>query len=196
MIKRRLALRARPDEKPSAAPKRWRRGTVALEFALVSLPFLTMIVGFLEIGYNFYVQEMLDYGTQAAARQIQVGTTQSSAANVSGFLQSTMCQSLAGLLPCNGIWVNVQVVNDYWNTPTGLIPAVNGAFNAGALAWCPGNAAQLVLLQTYYPLPTLLTSLLPFTTVLFNNTATHMITSSAAFMNEKFSTVTVPGVGC
>src|ERR1700729_1167014 len=92
------------------------RGSAALEFAVVALPFITFLVFLLEIGYDFFAQVALDYGVQTSARQIQVGNAQG--ANTAAVFQTDyLCPSLSGLLPCSSVTVNVTpITSDYYSS--------------------------------------------------------------------------------
>ena len=172
-----------------------RKGTAALEFGLIGLPFMTLLLGIIQIGYLFYVQEMMDYATQAGARQIQIGAAQASG-NPAAFVQQAMCNALATLMPCTGIVLSSQVVTDFYNVAEGQVPQNNGTFNSTALTFCPGQPGQLVLFQTYYPVIGILTGLLPVNTVVDNGSAANMIVSTQAFMNEQFSSTGAAPAGC
>ena len=167
--------------------KGWRRGAAALEFAIISIPFVLGTLSLMELCYNFYVQEMLDFATQNAARQIQIGAAQSSTGGALAFIQKTVCTTLTGLLPCSSISYSSQVVTDFFNlTGLGGIPLVGGVFSSSSLTFCPGRAGQLVLLTTYYPQSAINIPYFPASTVTVNGQSVHMIVSTAAFMNEQF----------
>jgi len=171
-----------------AWPRGWVRGSAALEFSLVAGPLLALTVVICELAYDFYCQEVLDYATQSAARQIQIGTAQAAPGGAAAYIQQSVCTTLTGLLPCSGVALSSQVVTDYYNlTNVGQVPTTNGAFNSGSLSFCAGQPGQLVLLTAYYPATAILTAYLPVATVVVNGSPVRMIVSTAAFENEQFS---------
>ena len=161
-----------------------RRGGVALEFAVVSLPFLAMLVFLMELGFDFYAQVCLDYGVQVAARQIQIGTAQD--ANTAAIFQAKyMCPALNGLLSCSSVTINVVPINsDYY----AAVPAT--------YTYCPGKPDQLMLVQASYTSPSLIAAIVPAMATATAGGFVHVTMSSAAFINEKFSVTSAPPAGC
>lgn len=49
-----------------------KRGAAALEFGFVALPMCIMLLGAFDLGYQFYVQSVLDGGVQKAARDATI----------------------------------------------------------------------------------------------------------------------------
>ncbi len=88
-----------------------RGGAVALEFAILAIPFFMWILYIFELSYDLFTQEALDYALQGAVRQIQTGQAQNT--NGSAFVQTDFCGATKGLLECNNIWVSVQAVPTY-----------------------------------------------------------------------------------
>jgi Flp pilus assembly protein TadG len=52
---------------------RAREGVTALEFALVAVPFLTIMFAILETGYVFFLAILIEGATADASRQIRTG---------------------------------------------------------------------------------------------------------------------------
>ncbi|MEH3046863.1 TadE/TadG family type IV pilus assembly protein [Sphingomonas adhaesiva] len=66
-------IRLAPRRRPVAAIARDRRGATIVEFALVLLPFLTMLLGSLDIGYQVYLNALTNGALERAARKAAVG---------------------------------------------------------------------------------------------------------------------------
>jgi hypothetical protein len=86
-----------------------RRGAFALEFALVAPVFMVMLFVVFEVSYDEFLQEVLDNALQSAARQVQIGNTQS--ASTSTFVTSYFCSYGGGLLNCNNLYVRIQSIS-------------------------------------------------------------------------------------
>jgi hypothetical protein len=84
-------------------------GAFALEFALVAPVFMVMLFVVFEISYDEFMQEVLDNALQSAARQVQIGDTQS--ASTSTFVTDYFCPYGSGLLNCKNLFVRIQSIS-------------------------------------------------------------------------------------
>jgi hypothetical protein len=125
--------------KPAAAGRgfwarvgRQRRGTVMVEFAIVGPIFFALLFLALDVAYGAFLQGVLDTAVQAAARQIQVGSTSGSAgppvtvaATTGAQLQSSyVCPDALGLLNCGNLYIRVESIDQTAGT------ACPGGYNA------------------------------------------------------------------
>lgn len=191
-----MACRVRHGGLPSLL-WRDRRGGIALEFAVVSLPFRTMLVFLMELGFDFYAQVCLDYGVQVAARQIQVGTAQG--ANTAAIFQTNyLCPALNGLLSCSSVTMNViPITGDYHTAVPATLPKnQSGKLDTSGYTYCPGRPDQLMLVQAIYTSPSLIAAIVPAMATATAGGFVHVTMSSAAFINEKFSVTSAPPAGC
>jgi Flp pilus assembly protein TadG len=172
---------------------RWLRrgdsGAVALEFAVISIPFFIMFLGVMEVSYDLYVQAELDNAVELAARTVQVGSAQSTAGEKSSaFVKNSVCNDLGGSLNCNLLTVAVGPIpagKDYYSYPiaTSLTQAIANA--AGGVQTCSGG--QMMGVVAWYDGPTFLGVLVPAFTKTWNGKLVHETQSSAGFVNEFFS---------
>jgi len=127
---------------PDAAVKRpgflGRRGTVMVEFAIVGPIFFALLFLALDGAYGAFLQGALDTAVQAAARQIQVGSTSGSTGPTTGAqLQGQfVCPDTLGLLNCGNLYVRLESIDqtagtacpggynaqDLYNATTGALP--------------------------------------------------------------------------
>ena len=174
-----------------------RSGTTAVEFALVAVPFLIMVLGIMEIGYDLYVQVALDNAVQTAARSVQVGSVKGASGETSAqFVTSAVCPALSPGLDCALLTVGVKTIpggSNYYSNPTPLTLAA--ASSAGG-SICTGQGGQLVILQAWYAGPSFLGGLIPSFSSSSGGNLVHFTTSSAGFVNEYFSGGQSSGVGC
>ena len=121
----------------------WRNssGTAALEFALIALPFFTLLLGTIEVGLLTLKISILEGATREAARQIRTGAVQTNA-NPIGLFQQTLCAGLLNLYDCNSFYVDVRTFSDFTtiSIPTPLFDA-NG--NPTNLVFQPGGAGTV-----------------------------------------------------
>jgi Flp pilus assembly protein TadG len=173
------------------------RGSAALEFALVALPFIAFLLFLLEIGYDFFAQVALDYGLQTAARRIQIGNAQD-ADTASQFKASYLCPALAHLLPCSSITVNVMPIKtDYFTMAPATFPTnASGKLDTSGFTYCPGMPNQLMLVQAVYTSPSLIVTVLPTMAMATAGGLARATLSSTAFINENFPVTAAPPAGC
>lgn len=173
-----------------------RRGSTALEFAIVSLPCITLLVFLAEIGYDFFAQICLDYSVQTAARQIQIGAAQG-ASTPAVFQANYMCPALSGLLPCSSISVNIlPIVIDYYTDTAADYRDKSGKLDTSKYSYCPGNPNQLMLVQAIYTSPSLIALVVPAMATASAGGFVHVTLSSTAFINENFPVTSAPPAGC
>jgi hypothetical protein len=181
---------------------RHRRGAVSLEFAMLAVPLLIMTLGVMELAYDLYVQAALDNAVQTAARNVQVGATQTGGESSGLFVQHAVCPNLHELLDCGQLIVGVQPVPanyDYFtapppngqvNPPYFTIPIASASAAGGDIS--TGCGGQLMLLQAWYIGPTFVGGLIPSFATMYNGAPQHITAASAGFVDEAFP----GGVGC
>ncbi len=173
-----------------------RRGSTALEFAVVSLPCVTMLVFLAELGYDFFAQVCLDYGVQTAARQIQIGAAQD-ASTAAVFQDKYLCPALSGLLPCTSVAVNIRpIVKDYYTDVAVDYRDKSGKLDTSGYSYCPGKPNQLMLVQAIYTSPSLIALVVPAMATASAGGFVHVTLSSAAFINENFPVTSASPSGC
>ena len=86
---------------------RHERGSAAVEFALVALPFFMFVLGVLGIGLYFFTVNSLEHGVESAARQVRTGQAQKSGLTVGGF-KELVCSSAGSYIDCDKLRVLVQ----------------------------------------------------------------------------------------
>ncbi len=166
-----------------------RSGTAALEFALVSLPFLGFVLALLSLAYNFYLQFALDYSLQQAVRQVQIGNVPAGT-TVGSFTSSTFCPVFTLFASCSSLLVSVQPVADYYSSPV-----VSGAKQP--TGFCVGLPGQLMYARAVYQAPAF-SQIFPLTaTQTGPGSYGNVIISAAAFANENPTGAPVSGSsGC
>ena len=179
-LRRRLALRSLPAG---------RSGTAALEFALVSVPFLGFLLGLFSVGFNFYLQFALDYSLQEAVRQVQIGNVPAST-SVGTFTSTTFCSVFSLFAPCSGVQLSIQPVTDYYSSTVVSSSKQPSAF-------CVGQPGQLMYARALYQAP-MISQIFPLAaTPSGPGSYGDTIISAAAFANENPTGVPVSGAsGC
>lgn len=169
------------------------KGATAVEFALLALPFFTLIYAILEISIVFLAGQLLDSAVQDASRQIRTGQAQGAGWNVDTF-RTEVCKGLYGMFNCSAstLVVKVSVVTSFASataTPpisaecTATSPPEKCAFTM-AQTFDGGARSQIVLAQAYYKWPTLMN--VPGLNLHTQAGGTRLLSAVRVFANEPF----------
>lgn len=155
-------------------------GAVALEFALVALPFLVLVFAIMELGMVFLVSVTLDSAVQDVGRTIRTGQVHDNNVDAVAF-KTSVCNKMSWLgSNCSSVLnIDVQTFEDY--------AASNTTGNANAIpptmTWNPGVGGSIVLIRAYYTWP-LISPLMA--TGLQTSNGKRIIYAATAFTNEPF----------
>lgn len=156
----RLALpslrRPSPAQRRTAPPfLRNETGSAAIEFALVSIPFLLFVLSIIGVGLYFFTTSSLEHGVEAAARQIRTGEAQKTGLTVGQF-KTEVCDQAGGYIDCNKLHVLVQHASSW----TGITPqpCIDSSYNIAPstgesddlLSDYSGSASEVVLVTLCY----------------------------------------------
>ena len=132
-------------------PKRFlgcKRGTTAVEFALVATPFFLILMATLEYAFLSFASIALEEGMIQAVREIRTGQIQSSGGGVNRF-KSVLCDAAGGLIDCNGeLYIDVRPF-DQIGTSSSLNPIEDGEI-VDIFEYSEGEANQFVLTRVFY----------------------------------------------
>jgi Flp pilus assembly protein TadG len=168
-----------------------RRGVTAVEFALVALPFLTLIFGIAEAGLDAFASNALDLTTEKAARVLMTGSDPT-IATAQAFLNQNVCPQLPFFMSCSRVTIQLRTVG---STPSPTFYTVSSGAGGSIPAlppgttgkWCPGAPGDIELLEFAYAMPVITQGLLGHTVVLGDGTTARPLESRATYMNEPFA---------
>ncbi|WP_428528579.1 TadE/TadG family type IV pilus assembly protein [Roseibium sp.] len=159
-------------------------GVTAIEFAIVALPFFTVVFAILELGLAFLVNRMVDNAVIEASRMIRTG--QASSANFStADFANQICASMPSFLcKAERIRVNVSVANDFVN-----VGSIDNLYDQdGNLkddnAYTQSKKSEIVAVNVIYKWP-MFTSLLNLSTL--DHGGERHLSSTMVFRNEPWS---------
>lgn len=172
--------------KDSGRFARDRRGATAVEFALVSAPFIALLIASLQTALVYLAGQALETATEKAGRQLLTGQTQTQGQSQSQYL-ANVCQSLPSILPdCNNLMVDVQTYASFGladpSTPT-ITFAKDGSVS-NKWNFNPGGPGDIVVLRVMYLFP-VVGGPLNFTLANVGN-GKHLLLASAVFKNEPY----------
>ena len=176
---------------PPTAPKasmlrrfrRNRRGSAAVEFALVAPIFFGLLFAILELAMVFFASQVLETVTQDSARVIMTGQAQNASFTQAQF-KNLVCSKIVAMFDCvNGISIDVQSysafasinIADPIDASKNFVPPNN---------YLPGGPGDVVVVRLFYQWPVFVTG---FGFNLANvGTNRRLLTATAAFQNEPF----------
>jgi Flp pilus assembly protein TadG len=126
-----------------------RKGSAAIEFAIVSLPFFVIIFAIAEIAVMFFVDAGLDAAVHKAVRQVRVGVAKSGSWDSKRFREE-VCKNLSFSFGCaTDLKVRAIVVTNMASVDK-IDPVVNGSLNAKD-EFELGASGSYVLVQAFLP---------------------------------------------
>lgn len=163
-------------------------GVVAVEFAIVALPFITLLGVILETGIVLFVEYTLQASVQEAARLVRTGQAQAGAYSPSDF-KAKVCKTADLLIDCSGKVSIYMASNTSFAALKAALPSflnvglkVDGTANATSYS-CGGPLQTTAVVATYdWKL------LMPGMTYMgnFNGDTVRRIVGFAMFQNEPF----------
>lgn len=173
-------------------------GAVAVEFALLALPFFTIIFAILETAMVFFAQQILDSAVQDTGRFIQTGQAQAISANwdLQDF-RDAMCPKLYGMFDCNDdnkLRIIIKPVTSFDTASTLIEPPIEDTCEPGApvtdcdwdvsSSYDDGTRNQVMLVQAYYKWPIIVN--LPWFNLATQAGDTRLLSAVRVFRNEPF----------
>jgi Flp pilus assembly protein TadG len=91
------------------------KGAVLIEFAILSLPFFTLIFAILETAVVFLGGQILDAAVQDATRQLRTGQAQNTTGYNAASFRAEICEALYGMFDCTSarLWIKVSTVSTF-----------------------------------------------------------------------------------
>lgn len=160
--------------------RRDRKGQVAVQFAMIALPFFMMMFAIIETALIFFANQALETATQDTARLIMTGQVQLGGMTA-GTFKSSLCGRLSGLIDCaGGVDVDVKSYPSFSNVSIAN-PISNGKY-VNPTGFSPGKAGDIVVVRTFYQWPTFVSGLGYDPGNLDNKK--RLLVATAAFRNE------------
>jgi Flp pilus assembly protein TadG len=177
------ALSAAAATKALRRFRRNRRGSAAVEFALVAPVFFALLFAIIETAIVFFASQVLETVTQDSARMIMTGQAQTGGYTQAQF-KTYVCSKVSVLFDCvNGIYVDVKSypgfssvsINDPIDASKNFVPPNN--YSAGG----PGD---IVVVRLFYRWPLFVTGLGYDISNLSGSK--RLLSATAAFRNEPY----------
>lgn len=164
--------------------RRNRRGSAAVEFALVAPVFFALLFAIIETAIIFFAGQVLETVTQDSARMIMTGQAQNLSYTQAQF-KTYVCGRINVLFDCvNGIYVDVQSYGTQFSNVS-ITPPIDSSGNCvPPTNYNPGGSSNIVVVRLFYKWPLFVTGL-GYNIANCNNSM-RLLTATAAFQNEPF----------
>src|SRR5580692_11061790 len=119
--------------------RRNRRGSAAVEFALVAPVFFALLFAIIETAIMFFASQVLETITQNSARQVLTGQAQGAGyTGWSNFRDNIVCAQIPALFTCANIGVDVEKFSSFQTVVLPNHIDANGNFDPSTLSYNPG----------------------------------------------------------
>jgi Flp pilus assembly protein TadG len=142
--------------------RRNRRGSAAVEFALVAPVFFALLFAIIETGLMFFADQVLETGTQDSARLMYTHQAYDTGMDETAF-KTDLCGRISTLFNCTGNLASLTVDVQYY-APGAAInladPIVSGSLS-GTFTYQvpPPGSANTVVVRVFYKWPLYVTGL-------------------------------------
>ena len=159
-----------------------KKGSAAIEFAILILPFMVVIFAIVEISIMFFIDSGLDAALHKAVRQVRVGTAKTGAWDLAKF-KTTVCGELSYSFSCAANLKVRMVVVTNMASVSKITPIVNGVLTVTE-DFSIGDSGDYVLVQAYLTWDPVL-KLYTFAGGRLNN-GKYVLGAAELFKNEPF----------
>ncbi len=192
-----------------------RSAATAVEFALISIPFFTLLFGIIELGLMFTLNVSLDSAIANFATQVRTGQVQAPGSAATSSSGAQMDLSGAKNAICNNIklvplstclsqlQLDVRPLSTFQSSSSPA-PISGSTFNSTNLCYYSGNAGSIVQITGYYLYSILNPLLLPAFSHITSYTSSggsasgyfFPIVATQVFKSENYATGSNTGAGC
>jgi len=162
--------------------RRNRRGSAAVEFALVAPVFFALLFAIIETAIVFFASQVLETISQNSARMILTGQAQTAAYTQAQF-KTYVCGQIPALFNCNNIYVDVESYSSFTNVVINSQIDNSGNF-INNMQYSPGGPGDIVVVRLFYQWPMFVTGLGYNIANLSGNM--RLLVATAAFRNEPY----------
>jgi Flp pilus assembly protein TadG len=170
-----------------------RGGATAVEFAMISVPFLALLFAIFELGAMFMASTAIDAAVEQASRQIRTGQLQAGAGNSASGFKTIVCNNISWISTSDcqaNLTLDVRTFASF-GAITQTSPVRNGAIDQTQVGFTSGSSCDIVVVRAFYPWTLLTPTLEPGLPDM--NANQRLLTATVAFRNENWSTATT---GC
>ena len=161
--------------------RRSRRGSAAVEFALVAPVFFALLFAIIETAIVFFAGQVLETIAQNSARMIMTGQAQTAGYTQAQF-QTYVCGQIPALFTCGNVHVDVESYSQFSSVT--INSHVDSSCNFTTMQYSPGGPGDTVVVQLFYQWPLFVTGL--GYNITNCGSGKRLLIATAAFRNEPY----------
>lgn len=129
------------------------RGSAAIEFAMLALPFSALVFAILESGLSFTAHQVMANSVEDLARDLRTGTLKKADATPAA-VRARICGDMKVLVSasCPGLYIDLKTYTTFGAVPT-TIPYASGDLNISGFSITPGDPNTINQLRVFYKWP-------------------------------------------
>ncbi len=127
-------------------------GTTAIEFAFMSIPFVTLTMSIIEMAIMFSTASILEGATGSAARLIRTGQIQQATSDPAGqeqMFRDAICRHAAALVNCDNVDIEVTNIGTFGSYDS-YQPQYDADGNIDSRGFDAGGVSNVILVRTGY----------------------------------------------
>jgi Flp pilus assembly protein TadG len=144
-------------DKPLGLVRRYsgnKKGSVAIEFGIMAMPFVALIFAILESCLSFATQQLISNAVDRVSRDVRTGRIK--AADISGTkLHTLICDKIALMAPdtCPDLIVDLNTYANFSAVPKKIPFTGTGDINQSGFTVKPGGPSTINHMRVYYRWP-------------------------------------------
>lgn len=165
--------------------RRNKKGNVAVEFAMLAIPFFLLIFATIETCVVYFATSNLDSAVSSASRLIRIGSVQTSGMTPNQF-RDLVCSRMHLVSNCSStLRIDVRNFSNFGGVTFPPLVDANGNMVENTV-FQPGTAGDIVVVRAYYSWGVLTPALVGFSNL---DGGGRLVAASAAFRNEPFGDI-------
>ena len=125
-------------------------GVVAVEFAMIALPFFTLLLGTVEVSLFYASAVVLEGASESAARLVRTGQAVDSGDPETAF-KNRLCDMVKALIPCADIkYEAMKMGTGTFTEAQGKTPQYNASGQLVPSGFDAGDASDVVMIRASY----------------------------------------------
>lgn len=158
-------------------------GAAAVEFAMVALPFLSLLFAIIETALVFFAGQTLEAAASQASRLIMTGQAQQANYTATDF-KNAVCSRIDGLFDCaSGMTVDVQKYSTFGSIAN-TAPVSDGNLDPSKAGYALAGPGCIQVVTLYYQWP-IFVSMLGLSNL---NGGSRLMSATTVFKNEPYAT--------
>lgn len=128
-----------------------RRGAVAMEFALISIPLAALMIAILQTSLTYFAQQNLEMAAEKSVRQLMTGEAQSAGMTQAQF-KTLVCSKIPTFMKCANVMVDVQQATAFSDITTGAPTLTYDSSGNVSNTWkyAPGTQGAINVVKVMY----------------------------------------------